>query len=86
MPLLINSIFLSNILRSHIQHQKFHTNLLAMASHDAEFKSAQEKVGTLKEDPGNMAKLQLYALFKQASIISVIIVNLKHKHFMSIVY
>ncbi|XP_029656116.2 enoyl-CoA delta isomerase 2 isoform X1 [Octopus sinensis] len=54
--------------RSHIQHRKFHTNLLAMASHDAEFKSAKDNLGTLKEDPGNMAKLQLYALFKQASI------------------
>ena len=32
---------------------------------DEEFKSAQNRLGTLTEDPGNMVKLQIYALFKQ---------------------
>lgn len=39
-----------------------------MASHDAEFNKAKEQLGLLKEDPGNMVKLQLYALFKQATV------------------
>ena len=35
------------------------------AAIDDEFKSAQERLNTLTEDPGNMVKLQIYALFKQ---------------------
>lgn len=38
------------------------------ASVSDEFAAAQANVGKLKEDPGNAVKLQLYALFKQASI------------------
>ena len=30
-----------------------------------EFDAAKDRVNTLKEDPGNDAKLKLYALFKQ---------------------
>ncbi|XP_031569465.1 enoyl-CoA delta isomerase 2, mitochondrial-like [Actinia tenebrosa] len=33
-----------------------------------EFNSAKDRVNTLKEDPGNEAKLKLYALFKQATV------------------
>ncbi|GAB1599089.1 enoyl-CoA delta isomerase 2, mitochondrial-like isoform X1 [Argonauta hians] len=54
--------------RSYIQPRSLHTSFLSMAAHDANFTAAKEKLGTLKEDPGNMVKLQLYALFKQASI------------------
>jgi len=35
---------------------------------DVEFKAAQERLNTLTEDPGNMTKLQIYALFKQSSV------------------
>jgi len=38
------------------------------AAIDDEFKSAQERLNTLTEDPGNMVKLQIYALFKQSTI------------------
>ncbi|CAL4060830.1 unnamed protein product [Meganyctiphanes norvegica] len=31
------------------------------------FTAAKEKLGTLKEDPGNQAKLRIYALFKQST-------------------
>ena len=34
---------------------------------DAAFKEAQSNVTKLSEDPGNEAKLKLYALFKQVS-------------------
>ncbi|EDO31824.1 predicted protein [Nematostella vectensis] len=34
----------------------------------AEFDVAKNRVNTLKEDPGNEAKLKLYALFKQATV------------------
>merc|ERR1719334_2634512 len=36
-------------------------------AHDAEFAQAKERLNTLKEDPGNLTKLQIYALFKQAT-------------------
>lgn len=39
-----------------------------MASHDAEFNKAKERLNSLKEDPGNEVKLQMYALFKQATV------------------
>lgn len=32
---------------------------------DVEFKQAQEKLNTLKTEPGNDVKLKIYALFKQ---------------------
>lgn len=32
-----------------------------------DFNSAKDKLGTLKKDPGNEAKLKIYALFKQAT-------------------
>ena len=35
------------------------------ASIDDEFQAAQQRLGTLTEDPGNMVKLQIYGLFKQ---------------------
>lgn len=35
---------------------------------DSEFKSAQERLGTLTEDPGNSVKLEIYGLFKQSTI------------------
>ncbi|KAH9490096.1 Enoyl-CoA delta isomerase 2, mitochondrial [Bulinus truncatus] len=34
---------------------------------DKEFEKAKERLNSLKEDPGNDAKLKLYALFKQAT-------------------
>ncbi|KAK3750192.1 hypothetical protein QZH41_015415, partial [Actinostola sp. cb2023] len=33
-----------------------------------EFDTAKERSTTLKDDPGNEAKLKLYALFKQATV------------------
>lgn len=38
-----------------------------MPAHDAEFDAAKEKLGTLKEEPGNDVKLKIYGLFKQAT-------------------
>ncbi len=32
-----------------------------------DFENAKVRLGTLKEDPGNETKLQIYALFKQVS-------------------
>ena len=39
----------------------------AMSASTSSFSEAQNKVKTLKEDPGNQVKLQLYAFFKQVT-------------------
>lgn len=44
--------------------RKFSTSSL-----DSEFKDASRRINTLKEEPDNDTKLQLYALFKQVRII-----------------
>lgn len=38
-------------------------------AHDAEFEKAKQRLGSLKEDPGNEAKLKIYGLFKQVYFI-----------------
>ena len=38
------------------------------SSSQGDFESAQERVKQLSKDPGNVAKLKLYALFKQATL------------------
>ncbi|XP_780031.1 enoyl-CoA delta isomerase 2, mitochondrial [Strongylocentrotus purpuratus] len=38
-----------------------------MSFSDAEFTAAKDRLNSLKEDPGNEVKLQIYALFKQAT-------------------
>ncbi|XP_051871918.1 enoyl-CoA delta isomerase 2, mitochondrial isoform X3 [Pristis pectinata] len=42
-----------------------HTTGAAMVATEAEFDHAKDKLKTLKKDPGNEVKLQIYALFKQ---------------------
>jgi acyl-CoA-binding protein len=37
-----------------------------------EFDEAKAKLGSLKEDPGNEAKLKIYALFKQVNKLSLL--------------
>ncbi|XP_059801651.1 enoyl-CoA delta isomerase 2, mitochondrial isoform X1 [Hypanus sabinus] len=44
-----------------------HTTRVAMVATEAEFDHAKDKLKTLKKDPGNEVKLQIYALFKQAT-------------------
>ncbi|KAK6982556.1 enoyl-CoA delta isomerase 2 mitochondrial [Biomphalaria glabrata] len=47
----------------------FQTSSVAnFPSFDKEFEKAKERLNSLKEDPGNEAKLKLYALFKQATV------------------
>ncbi|CAH1778831.1 unnamed protein product, partial [Owenia fusiformis] len=46
----------------------FTTPKVLYPAHDAEFAAAKDRLGTLKDDPGNQTKLQMYALFKQASV------------------
>ncbi|KAK5877711.1 hypothetical protein CesoFtcFv8_025190 [Champsocephalus esox] len=45
----------------------FHTGSAAMGATVEQFEQAKNKMSTLKNDPGNEAKLKIYALFKQAS-------------------
>ncbi|XP_033755421.1 enoyl-CoA delta isomerase 2, mitochondrial-like [Pecten maximus] len=45
-----------------------HRTVPAMAAVDDKFKESKDRLNTLKEDPGNAIKLQMYALFKQATI------------------
>ena len=46
----------------------FRTSSVQFAAHDDEFNKAKDRLSTLKEDPGNQVKLQIYALFKQVCI------------------
>ncbi|CAL8399426.1 unnamed protein product [Arctogadus glacialis] len=47
---------------------KFHTNASPLMGATVEqFNLAKSQLATLKNDPGNMAKLQIYALFKQST-------------------
>ncbi|OWF34767.1 enoyl-CoA delta isomerase 2, mitochondrial-like [Mizuhopecten yessoensis] len=45
-----------------------HRTVPAMAVIDDKFSQAKDRLNTFKEDPGNATKLQMYALFKQATI------------------
>jgi len=44
------------------------TALRSSPSVAEDFENAKKRLNTLKEDPGNQAKLDLYALFKQATM------------------
>uniref|UniRef100_H3A3D2 Enoyl-CoA delta isomerase 2 n=1 Tax=Latimeria chalumnae TaxID=7897 RepID=H3A3D2_LATCH len=44
-----------------------HTTGAAMGATQEQFEKAKEQLGLLKNDPGNEVKLQIYALFKQAT-------------------
>ncbi|KAK7115391.1 enoyl-CoA delta isomerase 2-like [Littorina saxatilis] len=47
---------------------RFHQGAVdRMPAHDAEFDSAKDRLGKLSEEPDNTVKLQIYALFKQAT-------------------
>ncbi|KAG1929298.1 enoyl-CoA delta isomerase [Pimephales promelas] len=46
---------------------QLHSTASVMAASVEDFNRAKEKLGTLKEDPGNQVKLKIYALFKQAT-------------------
>uniref|UniRef100_UPI00398EF36D enoyl-CoA delta isomerase 2 isoform X2 n=1 Tax=Pristiophorus japonicus TaxID=55135 RepID=UPI00398EF36D len=46
---------------------KLHITGAAMVATEAEFDKSKDKLKTLKNDPGNEVKLQIYALFKQAT-------------------
>ncbi len=46
-----------------------HSSSISYGSLDDEFSKAKDRLNTLTEDPGNQAKLQLYALFKQVHVI-----------------
>ncbi|XP_039983057.1 enoyl-CoA delta isomerase 2, mitochondrial, partial [Xiphias gladius] len=53
---------------STIPSLKFHTTASPMMSVTVEqFEQAKSKLSTLRKDPGNEVKLQIYALFKQAT-------------------
>ncbi|XP_067107736.1 enoyl-CoA delta isomerase 2, mitochondrial [Osmerus mordax] len=51
---------------SQLPRLKLHTTS-AMSATVGQFNLAKTQLGTLKEDPGNQVKLQIYALFKQAT-------------------
>ncbi|XP_067433880.1 enoyl-CoA delta isomerase 2, mitochondrial isoform X1 [Thunnus thynnus] len=59
----------SRLLRfSSVPSLKFHITASPMMGATVEqFEQAKNKLSTLKEDPGNEAKLKIYALFKQAT-------------------
>ncbi|XP_041376309.1 enoyl-CoA delta isomerase 2-like [Gigantopelta aegis] len=44
------------------------TSVIATPAYDKEFEAAKTKLNSLKEDPGNEVKLQMYGLFKQATV------------------
>ncbi|XP_035678549.1 enoyl-CoA delta isomerase 2-like isoform X2 [Branchiostoma floridae] len=56
------------LLNSRVQRTQFlHMGRTAFGAHDAAFEAAKERLNTLKEEPDNNVKLQIYALFKQAT-------------------
>ncbi|XP_014036105.2 enoyl-CoA delta isomerase 2 [Salmo salar] len=52
---------------AHIPTLKLHMTGSMMGATVEQFNHAKSQMGTLKEDPGNEAKLKIYALFKQAT-------------------
>lgn len=50
------------------QHSRLLSVSLRLRASEEEFKQAKERLNSLQNDPGNEAKLKLYALFKQASV------------------
>lgn len=46
---------------------QLHSTASVMGASVEDFNTAKEKLGTLKNDPGNQVKLKIYALFKQAT-------------------
>ncbi|CDQ56004.1 enoyl-CoA delta isomerase 2 [Oncorhynchus tshawytscha] len=52
---------------THIPTLKLHMTGSMMGATVEQFNHAKSQMGTLKEDPGNEAKLKIYALFKQAT-------------------
>ncbi|XP_078690079.1 enoyl-CoA delta isomerase 2-like isoform X1 [Branchiostoma floridae x Branchiostoma belcheri] len=56
------------LLNSRVQRTQFiHMGRTVLGARDAEFEAAKERLNTLKEEPDNAVKLQIYALFKQAT-------------------
>ncbi|XP_071484811.1 enoyl-CoA delta isomerase 2-like [Diadema antillarum] len=51
-----------------VSRRLIHRPTALFAATDSEFSAAKDRLGTLKEDPGNDVKLQIYALFKQATV------------------
>ncbi|KAK2141673.1 hypothetical protein LSH36_1058g00001 [Paralvinella palmiformis] len=65
---LARSVFYANNSRQIVRPAHLHTSYTRFSNIDGEFTKAKERLGTLKEDPGNEVKLNLYALFKQATV------------------
>ncbi|XP_041454780.1 enoyl-CoA delta isomerase 2-like isoform X2 [Lytechinus variegatus] len=65
------SQILFNIYRKSLQAQAskrlIHKTAGVLSVSDSEFTAAQDRLNSLKEDPGNEVKLQIYALYKQAT-------------------
>lgn len=54
-----------------LHRRSFTTGVKLCAAHDAQFEEAKQRLGQLKEDPGNQVKLKIYALFKQVCTVSL---------------
>ncbi|XP_077952555.1 enoyl-CoA delta isomerase 2 isoform X2 [Gasterosteus aculeatus] len=52
---------------SSIPSLTFHTSASPMMATEEQFEQARSRMSSLKKDPGNDVKLQIYALFKQAT-------------------
>ena len=59
----------SHLLKSKtlLNRRLIHLGTTPLAAFDAEFSKAKDRLGGLKNDPGNQVKLQIYGLFKQAT-------------------
>ncbi|XP_072169742.1 enoyl-CoA delta isomerase 2-like [Diadema setosum] len=51
-----------------VSQRLIHRPTALFTATDSEFSAAKDRLGTLKGDPGNDVKLQIYALFKQATV------------------
>uniref|UniRef100_H2YAS2 ACB domain-containing protein n=1 Tax=Ciona savignyi TaxID=51511 RepID=H2YAS2_CIOSA len=54
--------------RSLLSNRSFSVGRMLSSKIDGDFEAAKQRLNTLKNEPGNDVKLQIYALFKQATI------------------
>ncbi|XP_078482837.1 enoyl-CoA delta isomerase 2 [Ciona intestinalis] len=61
-------VYTAKTFRSLLKNQSIRTVRMLSSKVDGDFETAKQRLNTLKQEPGNDVKLQIYALFKQATL------------------
>nr|XP_009858013.1 enoyl-CoA delta isomerase 2, mitochondrial isoform X1 [Ciona intestinalis]XP_026689625.1 enoyl-CoA delta isomerase 2, mitochondrial isoform X1 [Ciona intestinalis] len=61
-------VYTAKTFRSLLKNQSIRAVRMLSSKVDGDFETAKQRLNTLKQEPGNDVKLQIYALFKQATI------------------